>query len=640
MRRKSRLQYHYSVKCIERNKELIKSEKMASKNPNNKDQLWREAKKMRGTNNRLPEIVDDILGDEEISNLFGGKFDCIYNSVSYSSVELNEIRNTIEKRIKDNILSPDNILSATLCTEDINTALQSLKAGKSDGNLGIYSDHIIHGTDLLYKYISMLFNAMLIHGYTPDQMCMGTIIPIVKNKRKSTNDSDNFRGICLQSSLCKLLDILILSKEKDKLITSENQFGYKSKMSTHAAAAIVKETIDYYKSKGGTVYCLSLDVSKAFDCVDFCKLFNLLIEINVNPVIIRLFLNMYTNQKNCVRYNQAYSNLFDISNGVKQGGVLSPTLFCIYIDNLLISLKESGFGCKYGDAYVGCVAYADDIILLCASLYGLKHQIKICENYAHEYKLKFNGEKSQLIIFSQDGLEQFPDVFMCGETVAKVDKLKYLGIIFSNGPDDSFQSSVIKDFNCKLNVFMSDFKKVTSKLRNKLFNNYCCSYYGSSLCKFQNLKRIDIQWKKAIRRIWKLPWRARSAFLPHISQSLPPSVKFMKSFAKFFLNNMQSSNTVINFVFQSALSNDTRLGNNFRYILYMHELTITDIKQRNIDFDVLWKIILRKWNMSSDENSNRIGTHILELILRRDSLEPWLLSKREIQDVIELISTS
>ena len=118
-------------------------------------------------------------------------------------------------------------------------------------------------------------------------------------------------------------------KEKDKLITSESQFGYKAKLSTNAAA-IVKETIDYYICKGGTVYGLSLDASKAFDCVDFCKLFNLLIDSSVNPITIRLLLNMYTNQKNCVRYNGSYSNLFGISNGVKQGGVLSPTLF-LYI---------------------------------------------------------------------------------------------------------------------------------------------------------------------------------------------------------------------------------------------------------------------------------------------------------------------
>ena len=69
---------------------------------------------------------------------------------------------------------------------------------------------------------------------------------------------------------------------------------------------------------------------------------------------------------------------------------------------------------------MGCVAYADDVILLCGSLYGLKQQIKICENYADEYKLKFNGEKSKLMIFSHDDVLQIPDVFMCGQAVERV----------------------------------------------------------------------------------------------------------------------------------------------------------------------------------------------------------------------------
>ena len=103
---------------------------------------------------------------------------------------------------------------------------------------------------------------------------------------------------------------------------------------------------------------------------------------------------------------------------------------------------------------------------------------------------------------------------------------------------------------------MSDFNKVTSKLKNELLSTYCCSYYGSNMCKFQNLELIDIQWKKAIRRIWKLPYRARSRLLPHISNSLPPSICFIKHFVKFYLRNIQNSDSVVNNVFQAALSND------------------------------------------------------------------------------------
>ena len=102
---------------------------------------------------------------------------------------------------------------------------------------------------------------MFIHGYIPESMCVGTIIPIIKNRRMNNTDSDNFRGICLQSALCKLIDIIILKKEEKKWSTSDLQFGFKRKLSSNAAASIVKETIDYYLSKKGTVYSLTLNTS-------------------------------------------------------------------------------------------------------------------------------------------------------------------------------------------------------------------------------------------------------------------------------------------------------------------------------------------------------------------------------------------
>ena len=226
---------------------------------------WREAKKMRGKNNCLPELVDNVSGEEKIAELFGNKFEGIFNSVSYDQKELDKIKDEVNKIIREkNLLTVLNNTEKliqekndhVITVNDIKLAINSLASGKSDGNLGIFSDHIIRGTDLLHQYIVLLFNAMLTHGFTPDIMCVGTIIPIVKNKRQSTNNSDNFRGICLQSSLCKLLDIIILHKENSKLQTSENQFGFKPKMSTGVAAAIVKDTIDYYKCKGGMVYRL------------------------------------------------------------------------------------------------------------------------------------------------------------------------------------------------------------------------------------------------------------------------------------------------------------------------------------------------------------------------------------------------
>ena len=66
-------------------------------------------------------------------------------------------------------------------------------------------------------------------------MLAGTLIPIPKNKRVNINLSANFLAVCLQSVLCKLMDIIILCKELDTLMTCDSQFGFKQGLSADLA---------------------------------------------------------------------------------------------------------------------------------------------------------------------------------------------------------------------------------------------------------------------------------------------------------------------------------------------------------------------------------------------------------------------
>ena len=71
------------------------------------------------------------------------------------------------------------------------------------------------------------------------------------------------------------------------------------------------------------------------------------------------------------------SESFAIHCGVRQGGILSPYLFAIYVDDLIDQIRKSGHGLRTGSVVIGCVAYADDIAVLSASCYGLQ------KNYRH-----------------------------------------------------------------------------------------------------------------------------------------------------------------------------------------------------------------------------------------------------------------
>ena len=161
----------------------------------------------------------------------------------------------------------------------------------------------------------------------------------------------------------------------------------------------LQETVNYYNLKKTNVYVLMLDASKAFDRVEYCKLFKLLIQKGVSPLIVRLLINMYTKQRLRVKWNNVISDAFNATNGVKQGGVLSPILFAIYMDELLIRLKNSGIGCHIGNTFIAALAYADDVTLVCPTMKSLRMLVRICEFYADEYQVVFNGRKSKLLVF-------------------------------------------------------------------------------------------------------------------------------------------------------------------------------------------------------------------------------------------------
>ena len=125
-------------------------------------------------------------------------------------------------------------------TNDVAAGIKLLKHNKSDGNEGLMSNHLIFGSSLVFEKIARLCTAMLCHGYAAPNLILLTIIPIVKNKKSSINDSDNYRRIALSSIRSKLIDIIIIKKQSNHLNTSDLQFGFKQKSSTVQCSFVAK----------------------------------------------------------------------------------------------------------------------------------------------------------------------------------------------------------------------------------------------------------------------------------------------------------------------------------------------------------------------------------------------------------------
>ncbi len=123
----------------------------------------------------------------------------------------------------------------------------------------------------MHDLLVTVYNCTLTHEYNPQNMLVGTFIPIPKIKELIL--PFQITSECLQSVLCKLMDTIILFREAGILITSESQFGFKEGLSASLVTSMFLEPTDYYVHKEG-IYALALDASKAFDRVRNDKLFN------------------------------------------------------------------------------------------------------------------------------------------------------------------------------------------------------------------------------------------------------------------------------------------------------------------------------------------------------------------------------
>ena len=130
-----------------------------------------------------------------------------------------------------------------------------------------------------------------------------------------------------------------------------------------------------------------MDMSKAFDMVEWGELFSTLLDRKVDCLFLRVMLYIYKNQTCDVKWSGEYSHRFPVSNGVRQGAVSSAFLFSVYIDELLIILKNSRLGCHIDSVFLGAFIFADDIFLLSASRSGLQSLVDICQDFASRKNL-------------------------------------------------------------------------------------------------------------------------------------------------------------------------------------------------------------------------------------------------------------
>ena len=603
IRKNTRAKYHSAIKYIKRNKDIFVKNKIANCLSNNKfSSFWQEIRKIKKPNSYMNvNVIDGCIGDMKIVDNFKDIYESLYNSVVDKNKDLidNKINSLVEKCINKSCSSPHSF-----SLKQIINAISSLKSNQKDYTYNILSNNFINGSVKLFNFLNKIFNSILIHGCTDYIFNQSITVPIVKNKRKSKNDSSNYRAITLGSIICKIFEYLILDLSKDILESDRYQFAFKNEHSTTLCTSMVLQTIEYYKNNNSNVYVLFLDCTKAFDKVNHSKLFNILIDKNICPLVLRIIKNMYCYANSRIKWNDVTSDVFYIGNGVKQGGVLSPRLFNLYLDPLLNEIRKSRFGCHVGNVSANCFAYADDVALLSPSLHGINELIRICEKYSIDFSIVFNPAKCALMYFNSEVKNKFDnfnvDVFMFGQRIPLTDTFNHLGHTISNSRNLLNIEGILRDMKNKTNAIFNCFNHLDFNSRRVLFNSQCLSLYGSELfdinCSYIN--QICTAWRSCCRKVAKIPNRTHSNYIHTLFGTNSLYDIIVKRVLNFLLQGIFHKNDIIKSIFRSSIfCCNSYLSRNFNTIKKYLNIN-SNCLLTNKKFKVKSSECIEKWKLN------------------------------------------
>jgi len=606
LQRTTRMQYKYAVRRLKRTSNNIQHQKFIEGLIHGGKDIFSEIRKFRGNSKSISSSIDGVVGSDNISRHFAGIYQDLYSNHQLGP-ELNEVNQVIEEKIDQSLLpNLDNVNTST-----VRAALQKLKGGKSDAIFDFNSDCLINSSDELISAVTHLFKWFLRTGTVPNFLLLCTLVPIVKDNLSDISSSDNYRAIAIGSLILKWFDWLILIIESDKLTTDELQFGFQAKASTSMCTWAVSAVVDHYNRSGRPVYSCAMDLSKAFDLVAWDNLFYELMDRGISPLILRCLMFIYVNQSCSVRWGSKYSNTFSVNNGVRQGAVSSPILFCVYMNNLINLLRSTSIGCQINGIYLGIWVYADDIILLSPSRSGLQQMVNICEKFSVDYKLKFSTNidirksKTKCIIFSKTVIndENVSPIILNGMPLPYVNEVKHLGNILQS------DNSMSKDSSMKRACFISKVHSLNQELYfadpffvMKMYNIYSCSFHGSNLWDLfgRDVNRLYSSWNMAVKVLFDLPRETHRYFIEPISENMHLKSLLCSRYVSFYTSLQKSMKLSIRFLANISVNNvQTVLGNNMFNIAHECNVDICDLSsnivKKNMHFsriteDSLWKV--------------------------------------------------
>ncbi|KAK6191131.1 hypothetical protein SNE40_002872 [Patella caerulea] len=403
--------------------------------------FWKAFGKIGTVNDRklsLPlEVIDDngtIISDlNDVLNKWKTDYSELYNSEHINFDE--QHKQSVKENYKTlfNIDMNNAILNEAITKDEVKDAISRLKRGKAVGFDDIPSEALKNTVciDMLFNIISYCFE----NGTVPEHWTTGIIKPIVKANSTHPLVPLTYRGLTLLSVpskvYCDILNKRLANWTESQNLLVEEQCGFREKRSCLDQLYTLHSVINNRKNVKQSTFACFIDLKKAFDNVDRECLWFQLLKFRVNGKILNALRSLYNNTKCAVNVNNHLTDWFDVTLGVKQGCLLSPSLFAIYINDLAQEIKNLNLGIDIDGFNLSILLYADDIVLLATCEKNLQLMLNCVNEWCYKWRLQINNSKSNILHFRTVNTERSKFEFKCGrETLLYSEKYKYLGLWF------------------------------------------------------------------------------------------------------------------------------------------------------------------------------------------------------------------
>lgn len=423
--------------------------------------------------------------------------------------------------------------------EEVEQAMNKLKNGKAPGEDSLPAEIYKYGGGKLIRMIHKLFCRIWKEETVPNDYKDATVVNVYKQKGDRM-DCTNYRGISLLCVGGKILARIITDRLSPitEAYLPESQAGFRPGRGTIDMIFTLRQIQEKIREQHSSLHAVFIDLKKAFDMVNRQALWQILGKFGCPPKLVNIIASFHTDNKVQVVVGRRITDKFEITNGVRQGCVMAPLLFNVFMTALLINvdrkLQDRGIQVRYRtdgglhnlarlksqknvrNRFISELQYADDAVILGYSAEEVQRMVDVFVEAYQGLGMEVNSTKTKLLIMRYDAPANIdPTISVRGNAIETVEQFNYLGSLVSNNCslDSEINQRIRSAGNAmfKLRRRVMDCRDLRSETKISvykavvlpilLYGNECWTLYR------KHVRLLEKFHQRQLRRILRIKWQ-------------------------------------------------------------------------------------------------------------------------------------